>query len=184
MIGIQATITGERRIRDWTRGLADGFHKRATELVTSSAFAIEKAAKRLAPVKDNFLKPSIHTDLDVGPDEIRARVGTDVEHAHYVEYGTGLHGPKGRAYEIKPKTKKALAFAAQAGTELATGRALFRSRKGGLQRSRTGAQRVVVRKVIHPGIRPQPYMGPAFDHYVPQFRRDLSQLAEFGFPRT
>lgn len=35
-------------------------------------------------------------------------VGTNVEYAPYVEFGTGIYGPKGAPYEIKPKDAKAL----------------------------------------------------------------------------
>jgi hypothetical protein len=57
-----------------------------------------------------------------------ARVSTNVEYAPYVEYGTGLYGPKRRKYPILPKRAPFLAW----------------------RDPRTG-QWIYARKVMHPG---------------------------------
>jgi len=183
MIGVTATITKQGQIRDWARRMPTEFQRRAVKLVTAHALAIERTAKRLAPVDKNVLKASIHTDLRVSGSHISAAVGTDAKHGAYQEMGTGLYGYKHREYVIRPKNKKALAFVARAGTQLATGRALYRSKAGRLVTSRKRAARTVVAYVIHPGVRPQPFLGPAFDHQMPTFRADLQNLARLGFPR-
>ena len=41
---------------------------------------------------------------------IKGGIQNSSEIAHYIHEGTGLHGEKKQAYEIKPKNKKALAF--------------------------------------------------------------------------
>lgn len=58
------------------------------------------------------------------------RIGTNDIKAPWHHYGTGTHGPKGQAYTIAPKAKKALAFG------------------GG-----------VYRKVTHPGVPARPLVG-------------------------
>jgi len=192
MIGFTATVSRASDIREWTQRMPDGFHRRAGMLLTSYALRIEREAKRAAPVRANILKPSIHTDINIGPQIMQARIGTDVKHGLYQEHGTGLWGPKKRPYEIRPKNKKALAFPVQAATEFSggkLGRAMYvragRSRRGGrrLTTSARQADQIVRRKVIHPGIRPRPFLGPAFQRLAPQFQRDLAQIAaRFNFP--
>jgi len=176
MIGVAVRIEKADELRRWADDLPDQFQKRSSLLVGSYGLRIEREAKRRTPVATDILRSSIHTDISRQGKQTRAKVGTDEDYGPYVEYGTGLYGPQKRAYEIKPKTKKALAFTARAGTQLATGRALFRSKTGRLVLSRKRGAKTIVRKVIHPGIHPQPYLHPAFDKYVPFFMNDLRQL--------
>lgn len=227
MIGVTMEVRKAADVRRWAEGLPDEFHKRTSLLVGSYALRIEREAKRAAPVAANILRSSIHTDIRHEGKRTVARVGTDVHYGPYVEYGTGLYGPKQRAYEIRPKNKKALAFVQAAGMELATGRALYRKTRvslttkatakgvfGGqvatqlrpgvegiykvgklgkaLYRKRTtrlvktakGADKTVVRKVIHPGVRPRPFLHPVFDRLMPFFMNDMRQLVtHFGEQR-
>ena len=176
MIGVAVRIEKTDEVRKWAEGLPDEFHKRTSLLVGSYALRIEREAKKRAPVAKNILRSSIHTDISRRGQQTRAKVGTDVHYAPYLEYGTGLYGPERRAYEIKPKTKKALAFTARAGTQLATGRALYRSATGRMVLNRRRGAKTVVRKVIHPGIHPQPFLHPPFDRLVPFFMNDLRQI--------
>ncbi len=93
------------------------------------------------------------------------RVGTPSQIARYHEEGTG-------PYEIRPKSAAALAFPMARGgnfvkaggvfhkavaSDLATGKALYRTQKGGL--SRGGGQGMgVFRKVRHPGLPARPML--------------------------
>lgn len=63
--------------------------------VSLSAMEIEGDAKALAPVDTGRLRGSIGTTLDVGKDYVLANVGTVVEYAVFVEYGTGKKGEAG-----------------------------------------------------------------------------------------
>ena len=56
--------------------------------VRDTAFKIEGTAKRKAPVDTGRLRGSITTDLDLGGINPSAEIGTNVEYAEYVEYGT------------------------------------------------------------------------------------------------
>ena len=176
MIGVAVRIEKADEVRKWAEGLPDEFHRRTSLLVGSYGLRIEREAKKRAPVATNILRSSIHTDISRRGQQTWAKVGTDVHYAPYLEYGTGLYGPERRAYEIKPKTKKALAFTARAGTQLATGRALFRSKTGRMVLNRKHGAKTIVRSVIHPGIHPQPYLHPPFDRLVPYFMNDLRQI--------
>lgn len=55
--------------------------------VKKCGLAIEKDAKRACPVKTNTLRDSIITDLS-NIEKYECEVGTNVEYAPYVEYGT------------------------------------------------------------------------------------------------
>lgn len=74
-------------------------------------------------------------------------------YAHFIEFGTAsyysgnLNNSKKQPYEIKPKNRKSLFFA-------------------GLARQ----------TIVHPGIRPRPFMRPAFDAYNKQ---SLDSMAEY-----
>ncbi len=237
MIAFTATVTKQAEIRDWARRMPTDFGRRAVKLVTVHALAIERTAKRLAPVAANILKPSIHTDLRVSGNHIGARIGTDVKHGAYQEFGTGLYGYKHHTYVIEPKKPGGvLVFGPmRAGTSLKTGQALYRAKGGGgkavaqtihfgeqgvylgrkvcrsgrtmgtrgaagqrqvsgqargttinptrMTTRRSSASMTFATRVIHPGVHPQPFLGPAFDHQLPLFRRDLQQLARLRFPR-
>jgi len=62
----------------------------------------------------------------------RGRIYPTVKYAYWVHEGTGLYGPLKRPYIIRPKTKKALRF-------------------------KVGGKYIFVKKVVHPGIRPNPF---------------------------
>lgn len=94
----------------------------------------EAHAVDLVPVQTSDLLNSITSFVIEG-----GRVGilkATALHAKFVHDGTGLFGPKKRRYTIRPKSKKALFW--------------------------PGA-RHPVKEVIHPGIRPQPFLADAVE---------------------
>ena len=57
--------------------------------VTSSCLLVEKDAKKLCPVDTGRLRSSItHEVLEVTKSNFGGRVGTNVEYAPYIEFGT------------------------------------------------------------------------------------------------
>lgn len=181
MIGLIARVENGQDIKSWARSLTGSEFKRRTGLkVTSYALRIEKEAKKAAPVRANVLRGSIHTVIEERSNSITAKVGTNVHYGPYLEYGTGKYGPKGQPYEIKPKTKKALAWKGNSvASDIATGKSLFRSKTGRLVKSKSRAGMIVRRKVIHPGIRPRPFLGPPFERLMPHFQADLKQIVDY-----
>ena len=225
MLGVTATIVGSREIKEWAAQLGGDLQRRIGLLLTSYALRIEREAKRAAPVRANVLRGSIHTQIDVAGARMAARIGTDVHYAPHLEMGTGLWGPKHAKYEIRPKTKKALAFgpiavAAEVGVravrdisisgvglvrkgrflkgnytglvragyaEAAIGKPLYRSRRrpGKFVKTRKAAAMTVVKRVIHPGISPRPFLLPPFERLAPLFQRDVQLLVQnWRPPRT
>ena len=57
-------------------------------LLLSVAQDVEGRAKRFCPVDTGRLRSSITSELGKDADSVYAQVGTDVEYAPYVEYGT------------------------------------------------------------------------------------------------
>ena len=60
--------------------------------VEASCKLMEDEAKRLCPVDTGRLQDSIGTVIDDSGKTIIGRMGTDVEYAPYVEFGTGQRG--------------------------------------------------------------------------------------------
>lgn len=139
-------------------------------------------AKQNAPRKT----ANLHRNIVPGArseDDASVRVRTN--YAKYLEFGTGLYGPNGRAYEIKPNRKQALAWPTTRSASRLSGAPTTRARGGrlfpitgrvsggasprglriqrvrGVSAGRAQGPITVRRSVIHPGIRPRPFLVPA-----------------------
>lgn len=66
---------------------------------------VETTAKAHAPVRTGRLRDSIRAYL-AGP--LDGVLEASAPHAAYLHFGTGVHGPKGRPYPIRPRRGKAL----------------------------------------------------------------------------
>lgn len=55
---------------------------------------VENSAKKLVAVDDGILRASISHAVDAENSSVS--IGTNVEYAPYVEYGTGIYNPEGR----------------------------------------------------------------------------------------
>jgi HK97 gp10 family phage protein len=106
----------------------------------AGGIVIEAEAKRRVARKTSTLFRSIHTEVVTqSADSATVSIGTNVEYGPYLEYGTGIHGPKGTEIIIRPK------------------------RAGGVLRFTIGNRVVFAREVRSPGMRPRPFLGPAFE---------------------
>jgi Bacteriophage HK97-gp10, putative tail-component len=138
--------------------------------LTATVLDIEAEAKRRCPVDTGRLRASITPDIR-SPTE--GFVGTNVEYAAAVEYGS-------RPHEIRPRNGKALKFSV-GGT------------KGGYVSTKTGKKRwqkgkegnaVFAKKVNHPGTKAQPFLEPAYvkgtevaqKHFNAAMKRLMSKL--------
>lgn len=106
-----------------------------------------RRAKIKVPRKTGHLGRSIRPgSVDRGGAWVHART----PYAKAVEFGSGLYGPRRRKYEIKPKRGGFLAWPANAGGRRLSGRA----------RTNAGPM-VYARRVMHPGVKPRPFLIPA-----------------------
>lgn len=90
----------KRALNDPSGGLVKDIYRR-TKLV-------ENEAKRLVPVDTGRLRSSITSEIRHRGGVVYGRVGTRVKYARYVQYGTGIYGPR-RAY-ITPRRGRFLVF--------------------------------------------------------------------------
>ena len=140
-------------------GLADNFahasgqsfRAAAAELVDSYAIQTASLAQSFAPVKTGDLRDSITVSR---PSPLTAIIGPHVDYGPYQEFGTRTRGEFGGppAYDIHPK------------------------KPGGMLKFQVGGKTVYARVVHHPGVRPHPYMRPAFERIVTPFGQSLAQL--------
>jgi hypothetical protein len=112
---------------------------------------LQREVQPLAPADTGDYRASIRTDLIAATDTYaESGVGTNAAQAFALEYGSGLHaeeGPK-QKYPIEPDEKKMLAFDWPAAPE-------------NIPRLPDG--RVVLFRVMHPGIEAQPHFRPGFE---------------------
>ena len=143
-IDLQAAQSLGVAIEEYADDLAHELKVAMVDTVTS----IEKYAKHRCPVDTGNLRASITPEVDGFK---TGSVGTNVEYAMPVEYGS-------RPHDIRPREKKALAFK-QGGSKgryvtSASGKRSYRKGKSG--------EPVVVKRVKHPGNKAQPFLEPAF----------------------
>lgn len=126
----------------------EGIQKAAHDVIQDAATKIQATAQSLAPVKTGALKESI-TIRYTGPTS--AVIGPNVSYGIYQELGTGSKGefPTG-PYEIRPKNGKYLKF-------------------------QVNGKWIYTKKVIHPGIKAQPYMRPAAKQVISEIAPDLAK---------
>lgn len=69
--------------------------------ITKVTKKCQKRAKLLCPVDKGVLRNSINTEIRAKAEEVEGEVGTNLEYAAYVEYGTGPTGNGTYPYTIK-----------------------------------------------------------------------------------
>ena len=119
-----------------------------TRAMRQTIFAIERVAKRRAPVDTGRLRASITPDIR---SPFEGHVGTNVAYAAAVEHG-------GRPHTIKPRKAKVLRFA------IGGSKGRYVTSKSGKKYWRKGkkGQEVFVMSVRHPGTKAKPFLEPAY----------------------
>lgn len=101
----------------WMQGSKAVVQAAAERGVYRAGLLVEGDAKRLCPVDTGRLRSSITTEIKYGRNNPIASVGTNVEYAPYVEFGTGERGDQSVDHRIDwlgqpphPYLRPALAF--------------------------------------------------------------------------
>lgn len=95
--GTGLKITGLAEAKDGLKHQKEILQEIVRAAMAEGALAIEGEAKRRCPVDTGRLRDSITTAASVEDDgKIVARVGTNVEYAAAVEYGTGVFAENGK----------------------------------------------------------------------------------------
>lgn len=137
--------------------------------VTAGADLVAQRASDRAPVDKGRLARSVTRDFikEIEPFVVSTLIGSNVEYARAQELGSGLHAdpnflPAGQSpakYPIVPKFAKALAFEWPGGP---TDHPAYDEESG----------LYFFTKVMHPGVRAQPYLRPA----LAESKRDVRRL--------
>ncbi len=101
-MSIGVKIIGTSQARNRVKALSRDSKAKVAEGVNKAAAIVLGGAKADCPVDTGLLRSSIHlTPAETRGSNISAEVGTNVEYAPYVEFGTGARG--GYPYETKTK---------------------------------------------------------------------------------
>lgn len=149
------------------------------DAVNLAALNVQRVAKQKCPVDTGRLRGSIRVEFY--SNGLGAGVSTDVKYAPAVEFGSGLYGPEKRKYPIRPKTAKVLAWPTQIASTWSPkqgqgGRALYGkkgvkapSKRSQMTTNKQNASKTFALGVMHPGVRPRPFLFPAWNEERPQF---------------
>lgn len=88
---VTVTVNGLARLEAKMNKLPDKVAEALARGVNQAAGLVEGSAKKLCPVDTNNLRGSLHIIKQATSREITATVGTNVEYAPYVEFGTGVY---------------------------------------------------------------------------------------------
>lgn len=115
-------------------------------------------AKGLAPKRTSQLANSIQPDGamkgNLSSDDLETTVSAGAPYATFVEFGTGVHGPSGKAFFVQPRHAQALRFPAPGG-------GFFFSAGHWVQ-----------------GARAQPYLTPAVEHNAERVAEQIAHAIE------
>ncbi len=83
---------------EWAKSLENA----TTEIINKQVKKMQKAcllveaeAKAQCPVDMGALRASIHSEVEVTPEAITGRIGSQLEYAPYVHQGTGIYAKEG-----------------------------------------------------------------------------------------
>lgn len=158
MSGVTIRLIGEEDVIGALYRLGVVGVVRVQTRVNLTALRVQSRAKDLCPVDTGRLRNSIGLRFfRVGSfDKLAAEVYTNTKYAPAVEFGSGLYGEKRAPIIITPRTKQFLRF-------------------------KVGNRWVFARRVVHPGVRPRPFMIPAWeaerDGFLAGLKADLKTAA-------
>lgn len=87
--------------------------------------------------------------------EVEVEIGPSVKYGEYVEKGTGVYGPNRKPFVVKVKTAKALRWITAQGIAI--------SKAGKVSKRSAGNKYAFAKEVTIQGMKPRPYMVPAFE---------------------
>jgi HK97 gp10 family phage protein len=138
----QARIQGAAKLAaDFNRMAASVRGPVLAEAAKAGGIVISTAAKNNLTANKSRKSTNLFRSINVqvasqSADSASVSIGTNVEYGPYVEYGTGIHGPKGAEIQIRY------------------------TRRGS---SRFGVPKRITVEYKHPGMRAKPYLEPALE---------------------
>lgn len=155
---LSVTIAGQKETLATVKSLSNFGRFEVGRVIQEACLNVQREAKRRAPVDTGRLRSSINMRM-VG--SMAGEVGTSLAYAPAVEFGSGLYGERRQAYIIRPKRGKFLAF-----------------KPGSFGGGFGGGKTVFARVVRHPGVKPRPFLIPAWEREKTQMVPRLKAAIE------
>jgi HK97 gp10 family phage protein len=86
---LKITLRGDKEIIQKIKELEKSADKELRKVVEKSSVHVERQAKRICPVDTGRLRSSITHEVKSQDNKHQGRIGTNVEYAPAVEFGTG-----------------------------------------------------------------------------------------------
>ena len=189
MAGFALNLSGMENLTKRLKTIEDDLTKGVAEEISASTMKIEKDAKRNAPVNIGTLRQSIHGESTLNG--MTGKVTVDASYGAYVEFGTGgkVKIPSGYeefAGQFKGKSGGSLEDFIKALTlwvkrkGLAGTYSVKTSRRLGSKSTKQSQDEKLARflaiKILKNGIRPQPFLIPAYEDEKPKLFNRLKKL--------
>jgi HK97 gp10 family phage protein len=166
------SLSGFKELEGKLNNLSTALKVDVGDEINASALNIENHAKRLAPVNLGQLRGSIAHSKD---SELTYSVAANASYSAYVEFGTGpqVNVPadfKSFAQQFKGKSGGKFNDMVEALT-------LWVKRKGvGNGKNDKGLAYVIALSILRKGMRPQPFLVPAYEMEKPKLIQRLNKL--------
>ena len=168
MAGFSLDISGVKQINDAIKRIDEKATKGLSDELATSVLNIQKSAIRLAPGDLGRLRGSIKFDIS---NALFKSVFSNVNYAPYIEFGTG------RKVIVPPKYQE---FAAQYKNVKPKGPvvSMYEAIKKWIKNKGIDPKLtyVIFRSIMRNGIKPQPFMIPAYEAEKPKLIKRLKNL--------
>lgn len=173
-VAVSISISGKRETIAAFNALRLIAHESLAKCIKASSLNIQRGAKRKTPVDTGALRANIRPIFD--PNGLGASVFTDLQYAPFIEFGTGPHGAKTNKRDLPPGFKHSSKHSPSSSSlENWVRRKFSKSLKGrGDQRDKQikAIAYLVARKIrLRGGLPARPFLGPAFDEEIPNFKK-------------
>lgn len=102
---VRSHIQGLDSWERWVESISQEIEDEIKQVVAETAYKVEADAKMLVPVDTGHLRRSIATAFPSGDKGFTAQIGTNVEYALFVEFGTSKQHAKPYLYPAYNKWK-------------------------------------------------------------------------------
>ena len=166
------SLSGMKELEGKLNKLTTALEKDVSNEINATALNIENQAKKLAPINLGQLRNSIALTKD---SELTYTVAANASYSAYVEFGTGpqVNVPADFAsYALQFKGKSSGKF-----KDMVEALTLWLKRKGiGNGKNDKGLAYVIALSILKKGMRPQPFLIPAYEMEKPKLIQRLNQL--------
>ena len=166
------SLSGMKELEGKLNKLTTALKEDVGNEINASALKIENQAKRLAPVNFGQLRNQIALTKD---SELTYTVAANASYSAYVEFGTGPQVSVPADF-----TSYAQQFKGKSGgkfKDMVDALTLWVKRKGvGNGKNDKGLAYVIALSILRKGMRPQPFLIPAYEMEKPKLIQRLNQL--------